>query len=98
MRAALVAIVLCAAAPAFAQQQQQQPEDPRTMSRGELVQELTTLRAIVQGGAVRAQRPAGCTSAESRQLDFWLGEWDVSPPNSAVVVAESSISVHDQGC
>lgn len=98
MRAALMAAALCAATPAFAQQQLQQPEDPRTMSRGELVEELTTLRAIVQGGAVRAQRPAGCVSAESRQLDFWLGEWDVSPPNSTVVVAESSITLHDQGC
>ncbi|HRP10653.1 MAG TPA: hypothetical protein PLK37_06440, partial [Terricaulis sp.] len=64
-----------------------------------LIDELTDLRAIVQGGAVRPQRPGGCTSAEHRQLDFWLGEWDVSPSvSSGVIVAESSITAHDQGC
>lgn len=99
-RVAIAAALMWACAgQGLAQQQQTQPEDPRTMSRGELVEELTALRAIVQGGAVRAQRPPGCTTPEHRQLDFWLGEWDVAPSlTSTVIVAESSITLHDQGC
>jgi len=84
--------------PALAQQQQAPPA-PQDMSRRALIEELTTLRAIVQGGAVRPQRPPGCTAPEHRQLDFWLGEWDVSPSaTSSVIVAESSITAHEQGC
>jgi hypothetical protein len=49
-------------------------------------------------GAVPAKRPAGCTSTESRQFDFWLGEWDVSPTGQSVILAESTISLHAQGC
>ena len=35
-------------------------------------------------GPVRAQRPAhppACTSAEHRQFDFWIGDWNVTLPN-----------------
>jgi hypothetical protein len=70
------------------------------MSRQELRDEVTRSRRVIQGRAVLPQRPAGCVSAESRQFDFWLGEWDVSPggSTSGVTVAESSITLHDQGC
>ena len=71
---------------------------PPAMEREALEGEVARARAIIQGGAVVPRRPAGCTSAESRQFDFWLGEWDVSPGQSSVVVAESVITVHDQGC
>lgn len=71
---------------------------PSEMERDALEAEVTRARAIIQGGAVVARRPAGCTSAESRQFDFWLGEWDVSPGQSSVIVAESVITLHDQGC
>jgi hypothetical protein len=30
-------------------------------------------------GAAAPATPPGCTSAESRQLDFWVGHWSVSP-------------------
>ena len=85
---------------ATAQQAPQAPPDPASMSRQQLRDEVTTLRRIVQSGAVRPQRPPGCTSAESRQFDFWLGEWDVSPSvaTSGIIVAESSITSHAQGC
>lgn len=79
-------------------QQQQAPPAPSSMRRQALEAEVERARAIIQGGAVAPQRPAGCTSAESRQFDFWLGEWDVSPGQSPVVVAESTIGLHDQGC
>lgn len=70
------------------------------MSRQQLREEVTRLRAIVQGRAVLPRRPPGCTSAEARAFDFWLGEWDVSPTGSTsgVTIAESSITLHDQGC
>ena len=100
-RTSLIALALAAApVAAHAQQQQAQPPAPERMSRQQLREEVTTLRAIVQGRAVRPARPAGCASAEARGFDFWLGEWDVSPIGSTtgVTVAESSITLHDQGC
>lgn len=97
LAAALAAAPLCAAAQ---QQQQPQPPAPESMSRQQLRDEVTQLRRIVQGRAVRSQRPAGCVTNESRQFDFWLGQWDVSPAGAAagVIVAESSITLHDSGC
>lgn len=94
---ALCAVPIVAAAQTAAPQA---PPAPSAMSRQALRDEVTRLRAIVQGRAVRPQRPAGCTATENRQFDFWLGEWDVSPSGSAsgVTVAESSITLHDQGC
>lgn len=85
------------------QQTQQFPEQPLavdSMSRQELRDAVTQLRAFVVNGGVRAGgRPEGCASTEQRQLDFWLGEWDVSPTGSdQVIVGESTISQHAQGC
>jgi hypothetical protein len=100
---AVVALSVAAlAAPALAQTAPQQPPQPpavESLNRQQLRDEVTRLRAIVGSGAVRPQRPGGCTTPEHRQFDFWVGEWDVSPTgNAAVVVAESTISMHDQGC
>lgn len=75
-----------------------QPVAPDAMARDALEAEVARSRAIIQGGAVMPQRPVGCTSPESRQFDFWLGEWDVSPGQSPVIVAESVVTLHDQGC
>lgn len=96
----LAALMLAVPAVASAQsaQQQQAPPAPSSMRRQALVDEVARSRAIIQGGAVMPLRPAGCTSAESRQFDFWLGEWDVSPGQSPVIIAESTITLHDQGC
>jgi hypothetical protein len=33
----------------------------------------------VPAAATAPATPPGCTSAESRQLDFWVGHWSVSP-------------------
>ena len=100
MRALLTAVVLCLFPVAAFAQQTPQPPAPESMSRQQLRDEVTRLRRIVQGRVVLPQRPAGCTDAESRQFDFWLGEWDVSPSvaTSGALVAESSITLHDQGC
>lgn len=103
MRFAIVTALMLSISPALASAQTAQqapPPAPNTMSRQELRDEVTQQRAIIQGRAVRPQRPAGCVSPESRQFDFWLGEWDVSPSGSTsgVTVAESSITLTDQGC
>lgn len=91
-------LAMPAVASAQSAQQQQASPAPSSMPRQALENEVERSRAIIQGGAVVSQRPAGCTSAESRQFDFWLGEWDVSPGQSPVLIAESTISLHDQGC
>ena len=75
MRFAIVTALMLSISPALASAQtaQQAPlPAPNTMSRQELRDEVTQQRAIIQGRAVRPQRPAGCVSPESRQFDFWL--------------------------
>jgi hypothetical protein len=95
-RAILLASLVCIL-PAAAQPQ---PAAPESMSRQALREEVARLRGIVQGRAVIPARPPGCASAEARAFDFWLGEWDVSPTGSSsgATIAESSITLHDQGC
>lgn len=73
-------------------------EAPSHMSRRDLETELTRLRAIVSHGAVQGNRPIGCLSQEYRQLDYWVGEWDVYPSGTGVVIAESTISQRESGC
>lgn len=72
--------------------------EPAKMSRADLEAELTRLRALEANGAVVQQRPPGCAATENRQFDFWLGEWDVSNSGTTNLVAESSITLADQGC
>lgn len=38
---------------------------------------VLSLPACAQTPATTSPTPAGCTSPESRQFDFWVGEWDV---------------------
>lgn len=99
-RALILALVALPGAALAQPQTQPQPPAPESMSRQELREEVTRQRQIIQGRAVLPRRPPGCTSAEARGFDFWLGEWDVSPSGSAsgVTIAESSITLHDQGC
>lgn len=92
----LVGVVLLL--PQMALAQQPALPDPKKMERGELEAELRNARPLINNGAVNAKRPAGCTDAASRQFDFWLGEWDVSPTGQVFVLAESTISLHAQGC
>lgn len=42
--------------------------------------------------------PAGCTSAETRQFDFWVGRWDVYPTGKDNLVAHSLIERLYLGC
>jgi hypothetical protein len=90
--AALLALAASAAA------QTPNPPDPDRMSRAALAAEVAAQRPLIQNGGVQPSRPTGCTAPEHRQLDFWIGEWDVSPAGSDMVVAESTIRALDQGC
>lgn len=40
----------------------------------------------------------GCTSAESRQFDFWIGRWEVFPTATTTKVADSVIERLYMGC
>lgn len=75
-----------------------QQVEPGAMERDALEAEVTRSRSIIRGGAVFPRRPDGCGSPESRQFDFWIGDWDVSPGQSPVIVADSVIRLEDQGC
>ncbi len=79
-------------------QPQPPPPDPASMARADLEAEVKKLRGLALAGAVARQRPTGCTTVDQRGFDFWLGEWDVSATGSTDLVAESSITLHDQGC
>lgn len=54
--------------------------------------------AMAAEDGLTTDRPKGCDSAESHQLDFWLGEWDVSTTGHKSVIAEASLASADQGC
>ena len=54
---------------------------------------LAALPAAAQGA------PATCTSAESKQFDFWIGKWDVAASTQPKVkVADSLIEKLYGGC
>jgi hypothetical protein len=107
--AALAGVAL--GAPASAQQTQQPPAQPQQpaqptpveqMSVRELREAVTRLRGYVNNGATQAPPAAlaGCTSPESRQMDFWLGEWLLSPTSAGAntVLGVNTITLHNQGC
>ena len=60
---------------------------------------LIALSALA-GASASAQQPppSGCTSAESRQFDFWVGHWDVYPTGKDNLVAHSLVERLYQGC
>ena len=70
------------------------------MSRQQLRDEVTRLRGFVNNGAVQPVRPPGCSAAEKRQFDFWVGEWQVAPSGvqTPMTIGESTISMNAQGC
>jgi hypothetical protein len=42
-------------------------------------------------------KPAGCTSPESRQFDFWVGDWDVTDAKGKVAGRNRIVALQD-GC
>lgn len=51
------------------------------------------IAAALQSAAVVPAAPAAvdCTDADHRALDFWIGDWDVSPTGATAVIARSRI-------
>ncbi|HEY1750637.1 MAG TPA: hypothetical protein VGG29_05205 [Caulobacteraceae bacterium] len=74
----------------------------RIWSRRIAVASMLAAGGVLLGGAAPAPAqlpPAGCGSAESRQFDFWVGRWQVSPTGyPKMIVAHSLIEKLYQGC
>lgn len=45
-----------------------------------------------------AAPPPACAAAEHRQFDFWLGEWEVTRPDTGAVLGHSHITAIAGGC
>ena len=43
-------------------------------------------------------RPPGCTAAEHRQFDFWIGEWQVTDSARTRTMGSSIITAEESGC
>ena len=58
------------------------------------------LFALLQtaSGQPPAPAPPACTSAEHRQLDYWVGAWDVYRTGTETLVARSLIERRYNGC
>ncbi len=46
---------------------------------------LVLLALAVATAAFAQSRPPACTSAEHRQFDFWIGDWEVTGAQGKVV-------------
>jgi hypothetical protein len=52
---------------------------------------LLATAASGEGALAQSSTTSPCASAEHRQFDFWVGEWDVYPTGKDVAVAASRI-------
>lgn len=65
---------------------------------------IALLLVFYSAGPVAAQTTSatppvpGCETSESRQLDFWVGAWEVRPSGADNVVAHSLIEKRYAGC
>jgi len=59
---------------------------------------LVALLAIQSASGAPAPPQPACTAPEHRQLDFWVGRWDVYPTGKAALVAHSVIEKLYAGC
>lgn len=99
LRSSFTAVVLGAAGvSAAAQSQTTPPPSPAQMSRPALEAEVAAARPMIERGGVRAGNRPGCTSAERRQLDYWLGDWDITPTGETMQIGDASITSLDGGC
>jgi hypothetical protein len=69
------------------------------MTRVSILLVAGTLLSLSGGIPVHAQNtpPAGCTRAEYRQFDFWIGEWNVMLPNGQIA-GTNRITAINGGC
>ena len=59
---------------------------------------LISAPAAAQNVPTAPQPPSGCSSAEARQFDFWVGYWEVHPQGTDKVIAHSLIEKRYGGC
>lgn len=59
---------------------------------------ISLLVAAMLAQAAPRPVPAGCTSPESRQFDFWVGEWQVRRRGADQIIAHSLIEKRYSGC
>lgn len=67
-----------------------------------MVRNVLLILALVAGTAAAQPAPpapaAACTSPEYRQFDFWLGEWEVTRPDTGAVLGHSRITAIAGDC
>ncbi len=59
------------------------------------------LGAMVAAGAPllpAQQAPPGCTAAEHRQFDFWVGDWVVTDSTGTRILGANLITIEENGC
>lgn len=66
--------------------------------RGSLFALLLAAGSPVLAQSAAAPPPPACESAEHRQFDFWVGQWDVYRPDTNQLVARSLIEKLYGGC
>lgn len=59
---------------------------------------LLTLQAAAPPAATPAAAINDCSAAEHRQLDFWLGRWEVRETKSGAPAGESEVALTYKGC
>jgi hypothetical protein len=53
---------------------------------------------LLLGGAAARQAPPGCTAAEHRQFDFWIGDWTVTDSAGTAALGTNQITREEAGC
>jgi len=59
---------------------------------------LPLFGALLAGRALPQQPAAGCTAAEYRQFDFWLGDWTVTDSAGGTAYGTNSVTGEESGC
>lgn len=58
---------------------------------------MRQLAADQPGAAAPATKPVPCSTAEHRQFDFWMGDWEVRDPAGKIVGHNRIVAIHN-GC
>jgi hypothetical protein len=57
---------------------------------------LAMLHLPIAAAAQGAGNPPGCTMAEHRQFDFWVGDWNVTAQGNQA--GTNAVTLEEQGC
>ena len=53
---------------------------------------------LLLGPSGTGQAPAGCTAAEYRQFDFWIGDWTVTDSTGTAALGTNQVTGEESGC